>query len=117
MTVATALAVSWKPLTNSKPSAMKRATPSRRKGKIDAEWTIERSCESLVQMKAPPPSRRRPKAMAPSLPGEDFLSFWSSSEPESGRVGVWVAIRGHLSERSWGDLEDHSDNRRAIRME
>ncbi len=28
MTVATALAVSWKPLTNSKPSAISSATPS-----------------------------------------------------------------------------------------
>ncbi len=36
MTVATALAVSWKPLTNSKPRAMRRATPRRMKGKIEA---------------------------------------------------------------------------------
>ena len=43
MQVATALAVSWKPLTNSKPRAMKRATPSRMKGKTEAEWTTERS--------------------------------------------------------------------------
>jgi hypothetical protein len=32
MTVATALAVSWKPLTNSKPSAISKATPSIRNG-------------------------------------------------------------------------------------
>jgi hypothetical protein len=32
MTVATAFAVSWKPLTNSNPSAISSATPSRKKG-------------------------------------------------------------------------------------
>jgi hypothetical protein len=32
MTVATAFAVSWKPLTNSKPSAMRSATPSSSQG-------------------------------------------------------------------------------------
>ncbi len=35
MQVATALAVSWKPLTNSKPSAMSRATPSKMKGNTE----------------------------------------------------------------------------------
>ena len=34
MTVATALAVSWKPLTNSKPSAMSSATASRTYGQM-----------------------------------------------------------------------------------
>ena len=34
MTVATAFAVSWKPLTNSKPSAISIATPSRMNGRI-----------------------------------------------------------------------------------
>ena len=34
MTVATALAVSWKPLTNSKPSAISIATPSSRNGRM-----------------------------------------------------------------------------------
>src|ERR1700693_5572480 len=34
ITVATALAVSWKPLTNSNPSAVSSATPSSRKGRI-----------------------------------------------------------------------------------
>ena len=39
MQVATALAVSWKPLTNSKPSAISSAMPSRTNGRTDAEWT------------------------------------------------------------------------------
>ncbi|ESY84694.1 hypothetical protein X739_20845 [Mesorhizobium sp. LNHC220B00] len=34
MTVATALAVSWKPLTNSKPSAISKAMPSRIHGTV-----------------------------------------------------------------------------------
>ncbi len=38
MTVATALAVSWKPLTNSKPSAMSSATPSSRNGSSVRVW-------------------------------------------------------------------------------
>jgi hypothetical protein len=35
--VATAFAVSWNPLTNSKPSAISSATPSRMKGRMVVE--------------------------------------------------------------------------------
>jgi hypothetical protein len=49
MTVATALAVSWKPLTNSKPSAISNATPSRMNGAM-ARVGTPASVTSLMRL-------------------------------------------------------------------
>src|ERR1700733_15058007 len=43
MTVATAFAVSWKPLTNSKPSAMNNAMPSKMNGYTRVSRTTDKS--------------------------------------------------------------------------
>ena len=47
MTVATAFAVSWKPLTNSNPSAISRATPSSRKASV-VVWVPLRSTSTYT---------------------------------------------------------------------
>ena len=77
MTVATAFAVSWKPFTNSKPSAMKSATPRRMNGNIDDVRTWAMSLTSCEPAYAKPHPIAAVKTSAPSLPGLR-VSFASS---------------------------------------
>ena len=75
MTVATALAVSWKPFTNSKPRAMSRARPSRMKAVL-AMLVSPTELMSRLTLNATnrrPAARTAKKAMAPA--GWAFL--WS----------------------------------------
>ncbi|MCY1463454.1 hypothetical protein D9M71_813530 [compost metagenome] len=51
ITVATALAVSWKPLTNSKPRAITSARPSRRNG-VAVVMTVPLAVTSCLRLQA-----------------------------------------------------------------
>ncbi|MNE77947.1 hypothetical protein D3C80_1743090 [compost metagenome] len=51
MTVATALAVSWKPLTNSKPRAISNARPSSRNG-VTVVITVPLALTSCFRLQA-----------------------------------------------------------------
>src|SRR5580704_7022121 len=114
MTVATAFAVSWNPLTNSKPSATISATPRSTKGRTESLWTKERSCSRLEPAYPTPITSTTPKTSMPSLPGERE-SFWSKTDvgavailsPQiEGRLRLWACQRGHYTERLLRECEN-----------
>ena len=97
MTVATALAVSWKPLTNSKPRAISNARESKRYGQMLVTVTDFMSLTTCSAMKHKPPARAARNNAILLAPGR--LVMWlSSRDPFFGSastVAVNSAIRVH----------------------
>src|ERR1700751_2335595 len=107
MTVATALAVSWNPLTNSKPSAMSSATPSKTYGQVLPNWTVPRSFDTWKPI-YPRPPRSATRTMTPLIHvGNFFFIFRSRSDAPWGSAPAVVAMSaiGILHRDEFGSVQ------------